>query len=374
MHVTGTIALSKQQQMQPLINVTTPSHPTGPASPSHFLSSDSLILDESNPNTAFATPEPLNEVNVSGVPPHELKLKSNTLAMLVRNLNFSAGLVNGQTCVLHAIYRNSHVIQAELLTEQEPHPIVFIPRINFTAACGKRGISFSRAQFPLRTAYAMTINKSQGQTLSSIGLDLRSSAFAHGRLYVALSRAQNKSSIVCLLSPSQVVHDVPHNKNIGYPPFVEAATGVITENVHSPTPSQTPLLPPPNPPPPPPESPHRILHNEIGDGACGFRATARLLLRDPELHLQMRQQAMQYISNNRNNHDLRIYEGINIEPLFLPLILLRGTALVSSRVSIRNHVEHSSAFIVPRYRMCLSCGISTRRLAPASPSKYWVLF
>ena len=35
-----------------------------------------------------------------------------------------------------------------------------------------------------------------------------------------------------------------------------------------------------------------------------------------ELRLQMRQQVKQYISNNRNNHDLRINEGINIEPLF----------------------------------------------------------
>ena len=57
-----------------------------------------------------------------------------------------------------------------------------------------------------------------------------------------------------------------------------------------------------------------------------------------------------------------------------PLILLRGTALVSSRVSIRNPFELSSAFIVLLYRMSLSCSISTRRLAPASSSKYWVLF
>ena len=163
----------------------------------------------------------------------------------------------------------------------------------------------------------MTINKSQGQTLSCIGLDLRSSAFAHGQLYVALSRAQNKSSVMCLLPPSQVVHDVPHTENIVYPPFVETATGVITDNAHPPTPSHTPLLPPPTPPlPPPPQYPHWTFHNDIGDGACGFRATARLLLGDPELHLQMRQQVMQYMSNNRNNHDLRIYEGIDIERLY----------------------------------------------------------
>ena len=76
--------------------------------------------------------------------------------------------MNGQKCVLHATSPNSREIQAERLTEEEPHPIVFIP-INFTATVGKRGISFSRIQFPLRTAYTMTINKSQGQTSYALG-------------------------------------------------------------------------------------------------------------------------------------------------------------------------------------------------------------
>lgn len=236
-----------------------------------FLSSDSLISDESNPNTASADPEHLNQLHVSGVPPHELKLKSNTLAMIVRNVNFSAGLVNGQKCVLHDISPNSRVIQAELLTEDEPHRIVYIPRINFTATVGKKGtgISFSRVQHPLRPAYAMTINKSQGQTLSRIGLDLRSSVFAHGQLYVALSRAQNKESIMCLLSPSQVVHGVPYTENVVYPPFIEAATGIFSNPDSStpppppPPPNTNPALPQRNPPPPPPSpQPHWLLQHE----------------------------------------------------------------------------------------------------------------
>ncbi len=35
----------------------------------------------------------------------------------------------------------------------------------------------------------MTINKSQGQSLKYVGLDLRVPVFTHGQLYVALSRA-----------------------------------------------------------------------------------------------------------------------------------------------------------------------------------------
>jgi len=43
-------------------------------------------------------------------------------------------------------------------------------------------------QFPLRLAWAITIHKSQGQTYSSIVIDLGDGAFAHGQTYVALSR------------------------------------------------------------------------------------------------------------------------------------------------------------------------------------------
>ncbi|CAB1097406.1 unnamed protein product [Ectocarpus sp. CCAP 1310/34] len=189
-----------------------------------FFSSDSLISDEKNRRTAFASPEHLNQLNVQGIPPHELKLKTDTLALITRNLNFSEGLVNGQKCVVLAVSASSRVLQVQLLTEERPRPIVLIPRINFQGKVGRNGICFTRKQFPLRTAYSMTINKSQGQTLSKIGLDLRSSPFAHGQLYVALSRSQNRTSIMCLLPDTHIIDGIPYTDNIVYPPLIQAAT------------------------------------------------------------------------------------------------------------------------------------------------------
>ena len=46
----------------------------------------------------------------------------------------------------------------------------------------------------------MTINKSQGQSLSIVGVQLVTPVFAHGQLYVALSRATNCENIYVSLS------------------------------------------------------------------------------------------------------------------------------------------------------------------------------
>jgi len=56
-----------------------------------------------------------------------------------------------------------------------------------------------RRQFPVRVAFAMTMNKSQGQSLKKVGMDLRNPVFSHGQLYVALSRGTNKSGVKALL-------------------------------------------------------------------------------------------------------------------------------------------------------------------------------
>ena len=52
-----------------------------------------------------------------------------------------------------------------------------------------------RNQFPLIPAFAMTINKSQGQSFKHVGISLTNPVFSHGQLYVALSRTRSKNGI-----------------------------------------------------------------------------------------------------------------------------------------------------------------------------------
>ena len=58
-----------------------------------------------------------------------------------------------------------------------------------------------RLQFPVRAAFAMTINKSQGQTFSFVGVWLEEPCFSHGQLYVALSRVESQKNIRLFKKP-----------------------------------------------------------------------------------------------------------------------------------------------------------------------------
>ncbi len=89
-------------------------------------------------------------------------------------------------------------------------------RIGLNPSAASTGFTFKlrRHQFPVRLAFAMSINKAQGQSVKYVGLDLRSSVFTHGQLYVAFSRATSGHRIKVVLSPTA---QSPVTKNIVYP-------------------------------------------------------------------------------------------------------------------------------------------------------------
>src|SRR5438045_671850 len=52
-----------------------------------------------------------------------------------------------------------------------------------------------RKQFPIRVCFAMTINKSQGQSLGRVGIYLNLEVFSHGQLYVSFSRTTDRNKL-----------------------------------------------------------------------------------------------------------------------------------------------------------------------------------
>ena len=66
---------------------------------------------------------------------------------------------------------------------------VVLPRIELESDLDKVGFLWRRRQFPVYPAFAFTLNKAQGQTISGrVGIFLLHQCFSHGQLYVAKSR------------------------------------------------------------------------------------------------------------------------------------------------------------------------------------------
>ena len=63
------------------------------------------------------------------------------------------------------------------------------PRIDLHTQDGFLTFTLKRSQFPIKVAFAMTINKYQGQSLDTSYIYLPEPIFTHGQLYVALLRS-----------------------------------------------------------------------------------------------------------------------------------------------------------------------------------------
>ena len=137
--------------------------------------------------------EYLNSINCSGLPLAKLRLKVGCPVMVLRNLFPAEGVCNGTRGVVTKM--STCVIEIELMSEEVRGKKVFIPRITLTPAETQVPFKLERRQFPLKLCFAMTINKSQGQSVTYVGIDMKSSVFTHGQFYVALSRVRSVENI-----------------------------------------------------------------------------------------------------------------------------------------------------------------------------------
>ena len=141
-----------------------------------------------NPVDAYRfNTEYLNTLKPNGFPQHVLDLKPGMPLMLMRNINPREGLCNGTRLMFQRAVNNK-LLECKIVGSDR---VVLIPRITFIPKPGEYPFEWQRRQFPVRPAFAITINKSQGQTMKNVGVWLRGQVFGHGQLYVACSRVSS---------------------------------------------------------------------------------------------------------------------------------------------------------------------------------------
>ena len=110
------------------------------------------------------------------------------------------GLCNGSRMTV--INMSKQILQIQLIGGDHHGQLALISRIALIPPSSPDfTFRFKRQQFPVRLAFAITINRAQGQSVAHVGLDLHIPVFAHGQLCIAHSRVIAKQNIQVLLLP-----------------------------------------------------------------------------------------------------------------------------------------------------------------------------
>ncbi len=158
-----------------------------------YFSTDSVMGFDPNDDDAYDV-SMLNTLEPPNLPPHELKLKENCIVVLLYNINPAQGLCNGTRLIVTKLYRTC--IRAKILTGAFKDEEVLLSRCRLTTDSVDVSCKVQRIQIPVKLGFVMTLNRAQGQSFDCAGVYFRKPPFAHGHLYVALSRVRSKHKLI----------------------------------------------------------------------------------------------------------------------------------------------------------------------------------
>ena len=162
-----------------------------------YCSADKMLSDDAQVDELYPI-ENINNKTPQGFPQHILTLKVGSIVMCLKNIGIHLGLCNGTRLKVLNLYQE--LIECEILYGRHRGKKYYVSRHRFAPDLKNLPLNaFERFQFPLKLAFAMTINKSQGQTFDRIAIYLPQPVFAHGQLYVAFSRVRNFAAVKVLI-------------------------------------------------------------------------------------------------------------------------------------------------------------------------------
>ena len=173
----------------------------------------------------------LQHLEASGALPGTLRLKVGALTSLQINLDPAAGLLKNTRLMVVQCHSEAIAICKISDINQKTGEIAkvhYLPRVwhEFEQRIGRQVLPLYRYQFPVALAYACTIDRSQGQSFDRVAVNLMEPVFAHGHLYVALSRCTSLEGMLLLVTSQQLRTDRKNRRhvitqNIVFPELLE---------------------------------------------------------------------------------------------------------------------------------------------------------
>jgi ATP-dependent DNA helicase PIF1 len=137
----------------------------------------------------YGCEEIANEYSASCFPEHRLRIFVGCPVMILRK--YSGQVNNGDRAVIDSIglYR----LGLRMLSGPRMGRIVQLPRMIYKPSKDSMRLEMHRLQFGIVVSFGITVSKSQSCGFKNVGIWLNDHLFAHGHLYLALSRLQISS-------------------------------------------------------------------------------------------------------------------------------------------------------------------------------------